>query len=180
MKKRVRVMQKYSKEGIMVNKNQRRMKYNRDTSSTRPTTFRKQRSFNHNEGSTEEKIMINQGKEFRRTTQQRRSFTPRYVNLFYGHCFYCTNFGHKVADCRAYGRNVQARNAYVAPHNIECYKFHNYGHIARDCRSMMDTSLRKNTDIRYKKVWKRKQEHVKEDQMNEGHPKVILSRLEIV
>jgi hypothetical protein len=80
-----------------------------------------------------------------------------------------------LTDCRDYERNVQARNDYVAPHNIECYKFHNYGHIAHDCRSMMDTSMKKNTDIRYKKVWKRKQERV-----NEGHPKVILSRLRIV
>jgi hypothetical protein len=53
-------------------------------------------------------------KEFRRTTPQRISFTPMYVNFFYGHCFYCTNFGHKVADCRAYERNVQERNGYVA------------------------------------------------------------------
>jgi hypothetical protein len=82
-----------------------------------------QRSLNHDHDQSRQ--------EFRRTTPQRRSFTPRYVNLFYGHCFYCTNFGHKVADCRAYERNVQARNAYVAPHNIECYKFHNYGHIAQ-------------------------------------------------
>jgi hypothetical protein len=45
---------------------------------------------------------------------------------------------------------------------------------------MMDTSMKENIDIRYKKVWKRKQEQVKEDQMNEGHPKVILLGLEIV
>jgi hypothetical protein len=44
----------------------------------------------------------------------------------------------------------------------------------------MDTYLRKNNDIRYKKVWKIKQEHEKEDQMNEGHPKFILSGFEIV
>jgi hypothetical protein len=119
-------------------------KNDKDTSSRRPSTFKPQRSFNHDQPR----------QEFKRTTP----FTPRYVNFFYGHYFYCTNFGHKVADCRAYGRNVQARNTYVAPHNIECYKCHNYGHIARDCRSMMDTSLRKNIDIIYKKVWKRKQE----------------------
>jgi hypothetical protein len=115
-------------------------------------------------GSKEEKIMIIQGHEFRRTT----SSITRYENLFYGHCFYCTNFGHKVADCRAYGRNAQARNAYVAPHNIECYKFHNYGHITHDCRSMIDTSMKERIDIRYKKVWKRKQEeHVNKDQVPE-------------
>ena len=91
-------------------------------------------------------------KEFKKTTLQKRSFTPRYAILFYGHCFYCTNFGDKVADCRAYGRNFQERNAYVAPHSIECYKCHNYGHIARDCRSMIDTSMKENTVIGYKKV----------------------------
>jgi hypothetical protein len=49
-------------------------------------------------------------------------FTPRYVNFFYDHLFYCTNFGHKVGDCKAYERSFQERNAYVASHNIECYK----------------------------------------------------------
>jgi hypothetical protein len=46
----------------------------------------------------------------------------------------------------------------VAARNIECYKFHNYGHIASDCRSMIDNYMKENTDIRYKKVWIRKQE----------------------
>jgi hypothetical protein len=52
------------------------------------------------------------------TTPQIRSFTSKYVNLFYGHCFYCTNFGHKVPYCRARGINVQARKSYVVPHDI--------------------------------------------------------------
>jgi hypothetical protein len=55
----------------------------------------------------------------------------------------------------------------VAPHNIECYKCHNYGHMAHDCRSMIDTSMIENNDIRYKKVWKRKQEQVTKDQVPE-------------
>jgi hypothetical protein len=131
-----------------------------DTSSRRPSMFKPQRSFNHDHDQSR--------KKFRRTTPQRRSFTPRYANLFYGHCFYCTNFGHKVADCRDYKRNVQARSAYVVARNIECYKCHNYGHIASDCRSMIDTSMKENTDIRYKKVWIRKQEeHVNKDQVPE-------------
>jgi hypothetical protein len=58
----------------------------------------------------------------------------------------------------------------MVPHNIECYKFHNNGHITRDCRSMMDTSMKEKTDIKYKKNWKRKQERVKEELMNEGNP----------
>jgi chromosome segregation ATPase len=105
-----------------------------DTSSRRPSMFKPQRIFNHDHDQLRQK--------FRRTTPQRISFTPRNANLFYGHCFYCTNFGHKVAYCRDYKRNVQARSAYVAPRNIECYKCHNYGHIASDCRSMIDSSMK--------------------------------------
>ena len=122
--------------------------------------FKPQKSFNHDHDQSK--------KKFRRTTSQRRSFTPRYENLFYAHCFYCTNFGHKVADCRDYKRNVQADRAYVVARNIECYKCHNYGHIASDCRSMIDTSMKDNIDIRYKKVWIRKQEEqVNKDQVPE-------------
>jgi hypothetical protein len=107
-------------------------------------------------------------KKFRRTIPQRRSFTPRHENLFYGHCFYCTNFGHKVVDCRDFKRNVQADRAYVVARNIECYKCHNYGHIASDCRSMIDTSMKENTNIRYKKLWIRKQEEQgNKDQVSE-------------
>jgi hypothetical protein len=131
-----------------------------DTSSRIPSMFKTQKSFNHDHDQSK--------KKFRRTTPQRRSFTPRYENLFYGHCFYCTNFGHKVADCRDYKRNVQADRTYVVAHNIECYKCHNYGHIASDCRSMIDTSMKDNTNIRYKKVWIRKQEEqVNKDQVPE-------------
>jgi hypothetical protein len=115
---------------------------------TRTSVFKPQRSFNHDHDQSRQKL--------RRTTPQRRSFTPRYEKFFYGNCFYCTNFGHKVAYCRDYKRNVQARNAYVAPRNIECYKGHNYGHIAHDCRSMIDTSMKENIDIIYKKLWIRK------------------------
>jgi hypothetical protein len=131
-----------------------------DTSSRIPSMFKPQIRFNHDHDQSR--------KKFRRTTPQRRSFTLRYANLFYGHCFYCTNFGHKVVYCRDYKRNVQERNAYVAPHNIECYKCYNYGHIASDCRSMFDTSMKENNDIKYKKVWTRKhKEQVNKDQVPE-------------
>ena len=84
-----------------------------------------------------------------------------YQSFFYGYFFTCNKFGHKVVDCRAYGRNGQEKNVYVAPHNIECYKCHNYGHITCDCRSMMDTSLMN------KKVWRRKLEQ--KEKVNEEH-----------
>jgi hypothetical protein len=80
----------------------------------RPSTFRQQRSFNHCEGNNQREDCDQPRQEFKRTTPQRRSFTPRYQNLFLGHCFTCTNFGHKVVDCKEYGRNVQARDGYVA------------------------------------------------------------------
>jgi hypothetical protein len=73
-----------------------------------------------------------------------------------------------LAGCRDYKRNFPARNAYVAPRNIECYKCHNYGHISRDRRIMINTSMKENTNIRYKKVWIRKQEEqVNKDQVPE-------------
>jgi hypothetical protein len=88
--------------------------------------------------------------------------------FFYGHCFYCTNFGQKVTDCRDYKINVQARSAYVVTRNIECFKCHNYGHIASDCISMINTSMKENTNTKYKKVWIRKQEEqVNKDQLPE-------------
>ena len=117
-----------------------------------PSTFRKQIIFNHDEGINRREDHDQPRHGFRRTTQQKISFTPKYVNFFYGHFFYCTYFGHKVANCSDYKRNVQEINAYVAPRNIECYKCHNYGHIACNCRSVIDTSMKENTDIRYKKV----------------------------
>jgi hypothetical protein len=154
MKKRERVMKNYSKEGIMVNKNQRRIKYNKDTSSTRPSTFKQQIIFNHDKGINRREDHDQPRKEFKRTTPQIISFTPRHENFFYGHCFICTNFGHKAVDCRAYGRNIQTSNTYEAPHNIECYKFHNYGHIAQNCRSMIEPSMKENIDVRSTKVWR--------------------------
>jgi hypothetical protein len=104
--------------------------HRRDGYLRRPSTFRYQRSFNHCEGNNRREYCYHPRHDFRRTTSQRISFTPRYESFFYGHCFICINFRHKVADCRAFRRNGQAINAYVTPYNIGCYKFHNYGHIA--------------------------------------------------
>jgi hypothetical protein len=50
-------------------------------------------------------IKKTQEDEFRRSASQRRSSTPRYQRFFYGHCFNCANFGHKVVNCRAYAKN---------------------------------------------------------------------------
>jgi hypothetical protein len=50
MKKGEGFMNKYSKEGIVVNNNQRRMTIIETHISTRPSTFKQQRSYNHDEG----------------------------------------------------------------------------------------------------------------------------------
>jgi hypothetical protein len=76
----------------------------------------------------------------------------------------CEKLEHKVVSLRKSLRNSQVpkelkkllRNASVATHNTECYKFHNYGHITHDCRSIIDTYMIEKTDIKYKRVWKRK------------------------
>jgi hypothetical protein len=62
MNKRVRVMQKYSKEGIMVNKNQRRMSIIEiHLQQDLPHLGSKEYS-TIMKGSMEEKVMINQGR----------------------------------------------------------------------------------------------------------------------
>jgi hypothetical protein len=129
--------------------------YRRDKYEIRPSTFRHQKGFNHCEGNNRKEYHDHPRNEYRTTTSQRISFTPRYQSLFYGYCFTCNKFGHKFVDCRAYGINGQERRVYVAPYNIQCYKCHNYGHMARDCRSIIHTSMKENIDIRYKKVWKK-------------------------
>jgi hypothetical protein len=61
MKKRVKIMRKYSKEGIMVSKNQRRMSIiNIHIQGDLPHSNKKESSLMMKE-SVEEKIVINQG-----------------------------------------------------------------------------------------------------------------------
>jgi hypothetical protein len=49
---------------------------------------------------------------------------------------------------------------------------------------MMNTSMKKNIDIRYKKVWRRKKKEKKkrenEEQVNEELPEIILSGFAVV
>jgi hypothetical protein len=131
-----------------------------------PSTFRKQESFNQCEGNNQREDCHHPRKEFRRTTPQRISFTPKYQKLFLGYCFTCTNFGNEVVDCRAYGRNVQSRDYRVDISNFECYKCHNYGHIDRNCRSVIEPPIKENIDVRYMKVWRRNEKQ--EEKANEN------------
>lgn len=62
-------------------------------------------------------------------------------------------------------------------YHIECYKYHNYGHIAHDYRSMMDSSMKGNTDIIYESLEKKtktKRKQKQKEQVNEEIPEVML------
>jgi hypothetical protein len=120
--------------------------------------FKPQRSFNHDHNQSR--------KKFRRTTPQ-KSFTPRYAIFFMVIIFIVLILDIRLQIVRII-KEMFKQEMFVAPRNIECYKCHNYGHIVSDCRSMIDTSMKENIDIIYKKVWIRKhEEHVNKDQVPE-------------
>jgi hypothetical protein len=110
MKKIERVMQKYSKEGIMVNQNLRKL-LKIHLQEYHPCSSHKEASI---------MIMIRQRKNLEGLRHKEYHSLPGMKKLFYGHCFYCTNFGHKIANCKDYKRNVQVDRAYVFARNIEC------------------------------------------------------------
>ena len=97
----------------------------RSVSPRKPSTSRDQISCDHCEGKNIREYHDWLRNEFKRTTSQIGSFSSTYPSFFPGYCFTCNIFGHEAIDCRLYGINVQARDYYVAPYNIECYKFHN-------------------------------------------------------
>jgi hypothetical protein len=86
------------------------------------------------------------------------SSTTRYQTIFFGLCYACNNFGHKVVNCRANNKN----NNYFESHTqrgysrrpsetqrrsynrfeslsteVECYKCNNFGHMAKNCRMIV-------------------------------------------
>ena len=59
-----------------------------------------------------------------RHAPSRRPPMSRYQNFFYGLCYACNNYGHKVMDCRTYtryinrwGRNIYEHSKYQAEEN---------------------------------------------------------------
>jgi hypothetical protein len=83
----------------------------------------------------------------------RRRPSFRYQNLFHGYCFYCSNFGHKIANCQIKFRDLQLRrsrnkqylqhrtkqpmnrkrstnNFNLLKNELECYNCHNFVHKA--------------------------------------------------
>jgi hypothetical protein len=86
----------------------------------------------------------------------RRRPSFRYQNFFHGYCFYCSNFGHKIANCQIKFRDMQprrSRNKQSLQHRtkqpmsrqsctnhfdllkieLECYHCHNFSHKAANC-----------------------------------------------
>jgi hypothetical protein len=110
----------------------------------------------------------------------RRSPSFRYQNLFHGYFFYCSNFGHKIANCQIKFRDMQLRRSRnkqslqhrtKQPMNIQsftnhfdllnnelkCYNYHNFENKAANCHLKnykIDTKIKplaKNAS-----TWKRK------------------------
>jgi hypothetical protein len=101
--------------------------------------------------------------------------------LFYGYCYYCSNFGHKAANCGIKFRSMQLRrsqneqrlqhrtkqsvsrqrhNNYFDPlyNEPECYICHNFGHKALDCHlKNYKVDPRINSSAENVKIWKKKE-----------------------
>ena len=80
------------------------------------------------------------------TNKWRKQSYIRYANNFYGYCFYCKEFGHKIIECRKYGqrlifntsRRFMSQSNFVHTHNsaktiIKCCICNQVGHISSKC-----------------------------------------------
>jgi hypothetical protein len=84
-----------------------------------------------------------------------RSSTHRYQTIFFGLCYACNNFGHKVVNCGDNNRNnnnfeIHTQRGYSRRPSetqrrsynrfeslsteVECYKCNNFGHVAKNCK----------------------------------------------
>jgi hypothetical protein len=113
----------------------------------------------------------------------RRSSNPMYQTIFFGLCYACNNFRHKVVNHRANNRNINnfeihtkkgyPRNPSETPRRsynrfeslsteVECYKCNNFGHMAKDCRMTIPRREPQQNNKNYrqepqKRTWIRKQ-----------------------
>jgi hypothetical protein len=101
------------------------------------------------------KMIPDKKQRYQNMEQQMPRIRPsfRYRNLFHGYCFYCSNFGHKIANCQINFRDMQlrrSRNKKYLQHrtkqpmsrksctnqfdllnnDLKFYNCHNFGHKA--------------------------------------------------
>ena len=67
--------------------------YHKDVQTPRRFRFQNQQQSERKRSQEEE--------GFKRVTPFKISSTPRYQTIFFGLCYACNNFGHKVVNCRA-------------------------------------------------------------------------------
>jgi hypothetical protein len=104
-----------------------------------------------------DKMIPDKKQRYQKMEQQMSRIRPsfRYQNFFHGYCFYCSNFGHKIANCQIKFRDMQlrrSRNKQSLQHRtnrpmsrqsctnhfdllnneLECYNCHNFGHKAEN------------------------------------------------
>jgi hypothetical protein len=108
--------------------------------------------------SNKDKMIPNKKRRYQKIEKKipirRPSF--RYQNLFHVYYFYCSNFGHKIANCQIKFRDMQLRRSRdkqylrhktkkpmsiqcctnhfdLSNNEIECYNCHNFSHKAMNC-----------------------------------------------
>lgn len=87
------------------------------------------------------KAIRNKGPEQTTTTPPKKNEkSSRYVRLFNGYCFSCTNYGHMSKNCKVidkynYQGPLHPNEPFGCTHLFNGYYFlcANYGHMARDC-----------------------------------------------
>jgi hypothetical protein len=119
----------------------------RDTPPPRRFRFQNQRSTETDRPREEE--------GFIRVPHFRRYSTARYQTIFFGLCYACSNFVHKVVNCRANNKNINNFESHTQKRyprkpsetqrrsynrfeslstEVECYKYKSFGHMAKDFR----------------------------------------------
>jgi hypothetical protein len=60
-----------------------------------------------------DKMIPDKKQIYQKMEQQMKKGRPsfRYQNLFHGYCFYCSNFGHKIANCQIKFRDMKLRRS---------------------------------------------------------------------
>jgi hypothetical protein len=60
-----------------------------------------------------DKMIPNKKQRYKKMEKKmpRRRPSFRYQNFFHGYCFYCSNFGHKIANCQIKFRDMQLKKS---------------------------------------------------------------------